>query len=122
MPADGVPWLARRRCSAPRRSSAHDAVAGAGHHEIRLTGGEPLLRRGIVDVVAASTALTPRPDISLTTNGIGLAGRAAALAAAGLNRLNVSLDTLRPDASPSSPVATGSPTCWPGCGGRATPA
>jgi len=47
--------------------------------------------------VAASAALKPRPDISLTTNGVGLARRAEALAAAGVNRLNVSLDTLRPD-------------------------
>jgi cyclic pyranopterin phosphate synthase len=66
-------------------------------HELRFTGGEPLLRRGLEDVIAASAALTPRPDISLTTNGVGLARRAVALAAAGVNRLNVSLDTLRPE-------------------------
>jgi cyclic pyranopterin phosphate synthase len=48
-------------------------------------------------MIAASAALAPRPDISLTTNGVGLARRAAALAAAGVDRLNVSLDTLRPD-------------------------
>ena len=66
-------------------------------HELRFTGGEPLLRRGLEDIIAASAALRPRPDISLTTNGIGLARRAEALAAAGVDRLNVSLDTLRPD-------------------------
>jgi cyclic pyranopterin phosphate synthase len=65
--------------------------------ELRFTGGEPLLRRGLEDVIAAAAALAPRPDISLTTNGVGLARRAEALAAAGVNRLNVSLDTLRPD-------------------------
>src|SRR3712207_11728 len=73
------------------------AVRDLGVRELRFTGGEPLLRRGLEDVIAASAALTPRPDISLTTNGVGLARRADALAAAGVNRLNVSLDTLRPE-------------------------
>jgi GTP 3',8-cyclase len=99
MPAEGLPWM-------PRAEQLTDAelvrlitiaVRDLGVHELRFTGGEPLLRRGLEDVIAASAALTPRPDISLTTNGIGLARRAAALAAAGVNRLNVSLDTLRPD-------------------------
>ena len=99
MPAEGLPWM-------PRAEQLTDdelvrlitiAVRDLGVHELRFTGGEPLLRRGLEDVIAASSALTPRPDISLTTNGIGLARRAAALAAAGVNRLNVSLDTLRPD-------------------------
>jgi cyclic pyranopterin phosphate synthase len=99
MPAEGLPWM-------PRAEQLTDAelvrlitiaVRDLGVHELRFTGGEPLLRRGLEDVIAASAALEPRPDISLTTNGIGLARRAAALAAAGVNRLNVSLDTLRPD-------------------------
>jgi GTP 3',8-cyclase len=99
MPAEGLPWM-------PRAEQLTDAelvrlitiaVRDLGVHELRFTGGEPLLRRGLEDVIAASAALTPRPDTSLTTNGIGLARRAAALAAAGVNRLNVSLDTLRPD-------------------------
>ena len=64
---------------------------------MRFTGGEPLLRRDLADIVAATAALRPRPDISLTTNGIGLDRRAAALKAAGLDRINVSLDTLRPE-------------------------
>jgi cyclic pyranopterin phosphate synthase len=72
-------------------------VRDLGVRELRFTGGEPLLRRGLEDVIAASAALAPRPDISLTTNGVGLARRARALAAAGVNRLNVSLDTLRPE-------------------------
>ena len=99
MPAEGLPWM-------PRAEQLTDAelvrlitiaVRDLGVHELRFTGGEPLLRRGLEDMIAASAALTPRPDISLTTNGVGLARRAAALAAAGVNRLNVSLDTLRPD-------------------------
>jgi GTP 3',8-cyclase len=99
MPAEGLPWM-------PRAEQLTDAelvrligiaVRDLGVRELRFTGGEPLLRRGLEDVIAASAALDPRPDISLTTNGIGLARRAVALAAAGVNRLNVSLDTLRPD-------------------------
>ena len=99
MPAEGLPWM-------PRAEQLTDtelirlitiAVRDLGVDELRFTGGEPLLRRGLEDMIAASAALTPRPDISLTTNGVGLARRAAGLAAAGVNRLNVSLDTLRPE-------------------------
>jgi cyclic pyranopterin phosphate synthase len=99
MPAEGLDWM-------PRAEQLTDselvrligiAVRDLGVQELRFTGGEPLLRRGLEDVIAASAAFTPRPDISLTTNGVGLVRRAAALAAAGVNRLNVSLDTLRPD-------------------------
>jgi GTP 3',8-cyclase len=99
MPAEGLPWM-------PRAEQLTDAelvrligiaVRDLGVRELRFTGGEPLLRRGLEDLVTAAAALTPRPDISLTTNGVGLTHRAAALAAAGVDRLNVSLDTLRPD-------------------------
>ena len=71
-------------------------VERLGIREVRFTGGEPLLRRGLEGIVAAAAALGPRPDLSLTTNGIGLHRRAGALAAAGLDRVNVSLDTLDP--------------------------
>ncbi len=85
-----------------------------GVTEVRFTGGEPLLRRGLTGLVAAAAALDPRPEISLTTNGIGLARLAGPLAAAGLDRLNVSLDTLSPaDLQRSWPAATGCPTSWP---------
>jgi GTP 3',8-cyclase len=99
MPAEGLDWM-------PRSEQLTDdelvrligvAVRELGIEELRFTGGEPLLRKGLEDVLSASSALRPRPDISLTTNGIGLARRARALAAAGVNRLNVSLDTLRQD-------------------------
>ena len=68
-----------------------------GVAEVRFTGGEPLLRRGLADIVRRTTALTPRPETSLTTNALGLSRTAATLAAAGLDRVNVSLDTVRPD-------------------------
>jgi cyclic pyranopterin phosphate synthase len=73
------------------------AVNRLGIEDVRLTGGEPLLRPGLVGIVARIAALHPRPSISLTTNGIGLDRVAPALADAGLNRINVSLDTLDRD-------------------------
>jgi cyclic pyranopterin phosphate synthase len=65
--------------------------------EVRFTGGEPLVRRGLVDIVRRTAALQPRPETSLTTNALGLARTAQALAEAGLDRVNVSLDTVRSD-------------------------
>jgi cyclic pyranopterin phosphate synthase len=72
------------------------AVQRLGITEVRFTGGEPLLRRGLAGLIAAAAALRPRPEISLTTNGIGLARLAGPLRNAGLDRINVSLDTLSP--------------------------
>ena len=76
---------------------ARIGVQRLGITEIRYTGGEPLLRRGLADIVARTAALRPRPEISLTTDGIGLARLAQTLHSAGLDRINVSLDTLRPE-------------------------
>jgi GTP 3',8-cyclase len=72
-------------------------VERLGITTVRLTGGEPLLRKNLELLVADIAALSPTPDIALTTNGIGLAARAEKLAAAGLKRINISLDTLDPD-------------------------
>lgn len=63
------------------------AVRQLGITKVRFTGGEPLIRRGLPAIIAWTAALEPRPEISLTTNGIGLARLAGALAAAGLDRL-----------------------------------
>ena len=99
MPPEGLDWL-------PSADQLTDdelirligiAVGRLGVKEVRFTGGEPLLRRGLPDIVARTAALTPRPEISLTTNGIGLARLAGPLRAAGLDRINVSLDTLEVD-------------------------
>ncbi|HEU4946460.1 MAG TPA: GTP 3',8-cyclase MoaA [Kribbella sp.] len=99
MPEEGLDWLAKPELltddEVVRLVSV--AVTRLGVDEIRFTGGEPLLRRGLVDIVARTTRLEPRPEVSLTTNGIGLARQAAALYGAGLDRVNVSLDTIRPD-------------------------
>ncbi|WP_345710274.1 GTP 3',8-cyclase MoaA [Kineococcus glutinatus] len=103
MPPEGLPWAAKESLltDAEVVRLVTLAVRDLGVQEVRFTGGEPLLRRGLEDLVAATTALrTPAGApvrASLTTNGIGLDRRAAPLAAAGLHRVNVSLDTLRPD-------------------------
>jgi len=96
MPAEGLDWL-----PSPQLLTDDElvrligiAVQRLGVTEVRFTGGEPLLRRGLVGIVARSAALRPRAELSLTTNGIGLLRLAAPLHAAGLDRINVSLDTL----------------------------
>jgi cyclic pyranopterin phosphate synthase len=68
-----------------------------GVRTVRLTGGEPLLRPDVVDIVAGIAALPQAPEVAMTTNGLRLAALAGPLAAAGLTRVNVSLDTLDPD-------------------------
>ena len=99
MPAEGLDWM-------PLDDQLSDdevvrlitvAVERLGVTEVRFTGGEPLVRRGLVDIVRRTAALEPRPETSLTTNALGLAKTATALAEAGLTRVNVSLDTARPD-------------------------
>jgi cyclic pyranopterin phosphate synthase len=99
MPAEGLDWL-------PHNETLTDdevvrlvtiGVQRLGIQEIRFTGGEPLVRRGLVDIVRRTKALTPSPETSLTTNALGLARTATALADAGLDRVNVSLDTIRRD-------------------------
>src|SRR5918998_5040589 len=99
MPAEGLPWL-------PTPDLLTDGeilrlidvgVSRLGITSVRLTGGEPLLRKNLEALVAGIPALRPPPSVAMTSNGIGLARRAEALAAAGLDRINISLDTLDPD-------------------------
>ncbi|WP_033345357.1 GTP 3',8-cyclase MoaA [Catenuloplanes japonicus] len=99
MPAEGLPWL-------PNSDVLTDdevirlvriAVERLGVREVRFTGGEPLIRPGLTKIVTEVALLEPRPTTSLTTNGIGLEKTAAALRDAGLDRVNVSLDTLDED-------------------------
>lgn len=98
MPAEGLDWLAADRLLRPDELTRllRIAVTRLGITSVRFTGGEPLVARHLEDVIAATTALRPRPEITLTTNGIGLAGRAERLKRAGLDRINVSLDTVDP--------------------------
>jgi cyclic pyranopterin phosphate synthase len=98
MPPEGLEWLPGPDVLTDDEVVRLVSVAVAqGVTEVRFTGGEPLLRRGLPGIVERVAALTPRPRMSLTTNGIGLARIAPALAAAGLDRVNVSLDTLDRD-------------------------
>ena len=95
MPAEGLPWIPRAEMLTDDELLRLVAVfVSAGVTQVRLTGGEPLLRRSIVDLVAGIGELRPRPSIAMTTNGAGLARVAAGLKAAGLDRVNVSLDTI----------------------------
>ena len=73
------------------------AAAGLGISKVRITGGEPLVRPGIVDLVRMLARVPGVDDLAMTTNGTLLARFAGDLAEAGLQRVNVSLDTLRPD-------------------------
>ncbi|GGN86472.1 GTP 3',8-cyclase [Streptomyces albiflavescens] len=99
MPEEGLQWLAKPELLTDDEIVRLVSIAATdlGVTEVRFTGGEPLLRPGLVGIVERCAALDPRPKLSLTTNGIGLARTAKALRTAGLDRVNVSLDTLRPD-------------------------
>jgi cyclic pyranopterin phosphate synthase len=99
MPPEGLEWLPDESVLTNDEvvRLVRVAVTLLGVEEVRFTGGEPLVRRGIVDIVERCAALEPRPQLSITTNALGLARTATALAAAGLDRVNVSLDSVRPD-------------------------
>ena len=97
MPAEGLDWL-------PDESVLTDdevvrliriGIEHLGIREVRFTGGEPLVRRGLVDIVRRTHEIDPTVETSLTTNALGLARVAGALADAGLDRVNVSLDSIR---------------------------
>lgn len=95
MPAEGLPWLAGSDMLTTAELLRLVAVGvGLGVREVRLTGGEPLLRPDVAEVVAAIRALPEAPEVSMTTNGLRLPSLAAPLADAGLQRVNISLDTL----------------------------
>jgi cyclic pyranopterin phosphate synthase len=96
MPAEGLQWMrgSEMLSNAEVVRLVRIAVELLGVREVRFTGGEPLLRPGIADMIRRISAFSPAPSLSLTTNGIRLRRHAEALAAAGLARVNVSLDTL----------------------------
>jgi GTP 3',8-cyclase len=95
MPAEGLVWLTndeRLREEEILRLAA--LFVDLGISTIRLTGGEPLVFPALPETIRRLAALRPRPELSLTTNGITLERRAAELAVSGLDRINISLDTL----------------------------
>jgi len=98
MPEDDYLWLPREDLLHFEEISALvDIFVGVGVDRIRLTGGEPLLRRNLSTLVGMLARKPGLTDLALTTNGILLADQIDALSAAGLRRITVSLDTLRAD-------------------------
>ncbi|HEV7773625.1 MAG TPA: GTP 3',8-cyclase MoaA [Conexibacter sp.] len=98
MPAEGLPWLERDgvlRFEEIARLVA--LLASMGVHDVRLTGGEPLVRRDFPQLVEMLAGIEQVHDLSVTTNGFLLERDAAALVAAGANRFNVSIDSLQQD-------------------------
>ncbi|WP_307027547.1 GTP 3',8-cyclase MoaA [Arthrobacter globiformis] len=96
MPAEGLQWLPKK---AVMTAGEIERIVGLGVErlgvrELRITGGEPLVRPDLVDIIAALRQRHPRLPISMTTNGVGLEKKAKSLKAAGLTRVNVSLDSL----------------------------
>jgi cyclic pyranopterin phosphate synthase len=95
MPEAGMPWLPKSTLLTDDELLRVIGVfVGLGVDQVRFTGGEPMLRPGLVGIVERVAALTPRPRIAMTTNGVGLSRVAPALKAAGVDRVNISLDTI----------------------------
>ena len=97
MPEDEYVWLPRESIlTFEEIARLAQVFAGLGVHKVRLTGGEPLLRQDLATLVEMITRVGGLTDLALTTNGLLLAKQAAELRRAGLRRVTVSLDTLRP--------------------------
>jgi GTP 3',8-cyclase len=95
MPAEGLPWLKKAEILSYEEIERVTRVAvGLGIEQIRLTGGEPLVRRDVPDLVRQLHKIEGLRSLSITTNGFLLKQQAGALAEAGLHRINVSLDSL----------------------------
>jgi len=98
MPAEGLPWLDRDGVLRFEEiARLVGLLASMGVHDVRLTGGEPLVRRHFPRLVAMLAAIDEVHDLSITTNGYLLERDAAALVAAGASRFNVSIDSLQRD-------------------------
>ncbi|MCR5980628.1 GTP 3',8-cyclase MoaA [Gordonia jinghuaiqii] len=96
MPAEGLDWMPADQVldTAEMIRVLTIAVRDLGIERIRFTGGEPLLRRDLEHIISAVSALPQNPEIAMTTNGLGLTRRIGGLVEAGLDRINVSLDTV----------------------------
>jgi len=96
MPAEGLEWLSKQAVMSAEEivRIVRIGVDMLGVRELRLTGGEPLVRADLLQIIAALRQAHPDLPISMTTNAVGLDKKAAGLKAAGLTRINVSLDSL----------------------------
>jgi cyclic pyranopterin phosphate synthase len=98
MPEEGLDWIPKpEMLTYEEIADIVGQMAEMGLERVRITGGEPLIRRDLPDLVAMISAIPGIDDISLSTNAILLPRFAGALRAAGVDRLNISLDTLRRD-------------------------
>ena len=98
MPLEGLPWLKREEIlSYEEIAHVVRTMAGMGLERVRITGGEPLVRRDLPDLVHMIAAVPEIEDLSLSTNAVLLAENAEALKQAGVQRLNISLDSLQAD-------------------------
>ncbi len=98
MPAEGMAWLGRDELlDADELARVVALFARLGVRDVRVTGGEPLVRPGIADIVARVKGTPGIREVSITTNGVLLAARVDDLMAAGLDRVNVSVDSLDPE-------------------------
>jgi cyclic pyranopterin phosphate synthase len=119
MPAEGMDWMPRADIlSFEEMSRLITIFANLGIERVRITGGEPTLRRDLVDLVALLSQLGLK-EISMTTNGLKLPELAAPLAKAGLTRVNISLDSLQPErfskltrGAPLAKVLAGIQAAW----------
>ena len=98
MPERGMDWIPRDDVlSAAEIHSVVAQLAPLGLRRIRLTGGEPTLRRDLVDIVSRIRSVGEVEDIALSTNGVRLEAMGSALRSAGVTRVNISVDSLKPD-------------------------
>ncbi|GMV04310.1 MAG: cyclic pyranopterin monophosphate synthase [Gemmatimonadota bacterium] len=98
MPLEGLPWMRRQELLTYEEiEQVVRVMAGMGLRRVRITGGEPLVRRDLPELVRLLAAVPGIEDLSLSTNAVLLAEQAEALKEAGIQRLNISLDSLRPD-------------------------
>ena len=99
MPAEGLPAIPREDLLTPAEIArlVGIAVHDLGVGDVRFTGGEPLMRHDLAEIIGLSRAAAPTATLAMTTNGIGLDHRLPALLAAGLDRVNISLDTVNPE-------------------------